>query len=146
MRSHRNHIGINCDVDLARLARFQIVKIQRAKLLIDNGIVADGCRLYIEAIIADQLLGLLRDSVISEERNGAATIREKVDLVTTPHGIEFVGIVAWQLFNAGVTEIANPDGRRHAAPIVLPRIEAVRQRYVSQVSSVWRVCAFISHW
>src|SRR5262249_58916852 len=122
MRSHRKHVGADRDVYLMRLARFQIVEVQRPKLLVHNGVLTERCRLHVEAIIANQLLDFLGRSVVREQRDGSVTIREEVDLIAAPHWDEVVGIVARKLFEPGVTEMFAPEWPGHDAPMSVLRM------------------------
>src|SRR5205085_6304567 len=45
--------------------------------------------------VRQQLSDLLRLRIVAEQRHGAFAIRKEVDLVADPHGVDVVGIGAW---------------------------------------------------
>ena len=83
-------------------AGFQIVEIQRAELFVDDGAIACGRGLQIQALILQHLLHLLRARVVGKERDGAVAVREEIDFVADPHGVVIVRTIARDLFSVAI--------------------------------------------
>src|SRR5207237_7653023 len=81
MRTQFGDIARQPDLHGLGLARFQIVEMECAKLLVYDGARARRRGFEIEPMILDELLHLFGTIVIAEKRDRAAAVREEVNLV-----------------------------------------------------------------
>ena len=127
------------NVQRAFVSRFQVQQIQRAELLVDDGISRDGRRLDVEPVVFHHLLDLLRLHVIRKQRNGAVSIREKVNRVPDPHRVKIIRIVSGNGgLHAGVGKIDDPDGLGLPAAIALPGALPLDVRHIGDARSFRR--------
>ena len=145
MRPHLRDIAGQTHIDGLGLTGFQIVKMQRAKLLIYDSPRPRGGGLEIQPMILDELLHLFAARVIAEERNRPVTVREEVNFLADPHGIEVVRILAWNGYHARIGKIGNPDLLGLTAPVALPRSLPLEERKVGQLRSVRRIGSVIGY-
>ena len=80
----------------------QVVEINGAELLVDDGARPRRGVLDVESLVVDELLHLLRFRVVFEKGDGAIAVREEVDLVANPKRIAVIGVVARDLHDAGI--------------------------------------------
>ncbi len=90
MRAQLHNVAGQAHFDWLGLTRLQIVKMKRAKLLVNNGAGTRGGRFEIQTVVLDELFHLFGTRVITEERDWSAAIGKKIYLVADPHGIEIV--------------------------------------------------------
>src|SRR5579864_8234531 len=89
-----------------------------------------GARVFeIEAVVLKRRTDGLRSGIVAVERNGAVPVRQKVDAVIYPHGIEVVGILTGDLRHARIGKPRNPNGRGAPAAIAFPDFKGVIERH-----------------
>src|SRR5271168_491300 len=121
--------------------RRKIVKVQRAELLVDQRPRSGADRLQIEAPVFDDLLYLLRTRVITEERDRAMAVGEKVHGPAVPDRARVVGVVTGNFLDVESLEIHQPDRGRLAAAIALPCVLPLFEGHVRQPAAVVREAA-----
>ena len=99
VRAHRQQVAVDANADRAGFAVLQVVKVNRAELLVSNRARPRRRPLEIKPVVLDELIDLLRFGVVSEQRHRARAVRQKVNLITNPHWEAVVGIFARQLFD-----------------------------------------------
>ena len=125
------------------LARFQIEKVERAKLFVNDRARAGRCRLDVESVIRNHFLHFLALRLIGEQRNRAVAVGKEINRVADPQGIKVVGIFAGNLgFNAGIRKLGKPNGLGLAPSVALPGRLPLVDRHIGQLGSAGRVGAF----
>ena len=145
MRPDFGKVAHNRDVQSAIACGLEVQEVERPKLLVDDGVGRGGSGFDVQAIVLHDLLHLLRLDVVSEEGHRAIAVREEINGVADPHGIEVVGIFAGNHgFNAGIRKIRDPDRFGLSATIALPGILPVNVRHIGDARSVRRERRFRS--
>src|SRR2546425_3070748 len=107
--------------------------MKRAELLVNDCSRAWGGGFQIEPVILDELLDLLGACAVAEEGDRTAAVGKEINLVTNPHRVEVVRVLAGNGHHARIGEIGNPDFLRLTATVALPRCLPLEQRYIGQV-------------
>ena len=107
-------------------------------MFVHDGVRAERCRLQIEAVVGEGLMDGLGLGVVVEEGEGAVAVREEVDAVAGPHGVEVVGIRARNFGDGAVREAGDPDARGLAAAVLLPHGEGAADGFICDGLAVGR--------
>jgi hypothetical protein len=103
-RAQFGEVALNVNGDRLRFAGFEVVKVNAAELLVDNGVRSEGCRLEIEATVGNGLMNGLGLDVVGVEGDWAVAVGKEVDVVAGPHGVEVVGVRAGYFGDCGIRE------------------------------------------
>src|SRR6059036_2314042 len=106
--------------------------MQPPELFVDDGAGTCAGRLNVQSAVLDCLLYLFGPDVVVKERHRAAAVREEVDAVSDPHGLEVVRIFARHFFDLPALERRDPYGCRLPASIPFPRLKGARERDIGK--------------
>ena len=120
LRANFRQISADFHIDGLNLPAWQVKKLQRAELLDHDGIRSGRRRLEIKTIVLHNLADLFALRVIGEQAHGPIPVRQKIDRVPHPHGIEVVRVFARNLLDRRILEIGNPNRSRLPAAIMFP--------------------------
>ena len=145
VRTHLRQVARNRDADLARLARLQIVDVQRVELGVNDRTRPRRRGGYVETGAGQKAGDSARLRVVREERHRTVAIGEEIDRIADPHRVVVVRIVARHAYDARIGQVGNVHRRRLPAAIALPKRLPAKVRNVRQVRGIGRERARLGH-
>ena len=152
MRPDLWQVGGDAHRHRAFAASGEIVKVQRAELLVNDGAWTGRGGFQIEAVVRHELLHRARRHVVAEQRGRPAAVGQEIDFVADPHRVEVVGVFARERRDARVGQPRDPDGRGFSPAVILDRdvgvastVTAVPARDVGELGLVLRIRALHAH-
>jgi hypothetical protein len=139
MRAHGREIRAYANRHVLRLMACEVVELDGAELLDDDGARPGVCSLEIETVAVQSFVHLPALRVIHEQAHGPIAVGQEIHAVTHPHRVMIVRVLPRHLGDARILQIGEPDRRGLAPAIAFPRGLPLAERQISDVRAIRRI-------